>query len=392
TITGKKPFGGSLQKIVHSKLVEDLVQPSQLNPSIPEDLDGLIQRMVSRRLDWRLKKVSDVWRQLEIGSSGSVVSVSFLPVFVGRKEELKYFDEMMNRLPESHILWVVGDMGMGKTQFLNRCRTKGLMKGLSVKELSCGELYKLLEKGEFPGEPIILLVDEPERVETLPVTLKQNIATIRHNPLIILITSEKKPEETPELSDITTFLSLSPLNKKEIRDICDRNFPKLKNRDALISFITERTNGIPLLINQTLRYLSDERIIGRKGEEWVFKEEEARNIPFSPDIKELLKFQVENLSQDERNLLRMCSVFINRIPLSFLQGLRIKNPYSIIESLVIKRLLVKNEGIIQFSNKWIQELLYQSLKKEEKKRIYKEIIKGERITEPEVLYPLQIEL
>ena len=95
TITGKKPFTGSLQKIVHSKLAEDLVQPSQLNPSIPEDLDGLIQRMVSRRLDWRLKKVSDVWRQLEIGSSGSVVSVSFLPVFVGRDAELKYFDEMM---------------------------------------------------------------------------------------------------------------------------------------------------------------------------------------------------------------------------------------------------------------------------------------------------------
>ncbi|MCK4422389.1 tetratricopeptide repeat protein, partial [candidate division WOR-3 bacterium] len=266
------------------------------------------------------------------------------------------------------------------------------MKGLSVKELSCGELYKLLEKGEFSGEPIILLVDEPERVETLPVTLKQNAGKIRHNSIIILITSEKKPEEISELSDITTFLSLSPLNKKEIRDICDRNFPKLKNRDALISFITERTNGIPLLINQTLRYLSDEGIIGRKGEEWVFKEEEARNIPFSPDIKELLKFQVENLLDDERNLLKVCSVFPNRIPQRFFLGLGIKNPYSIIESLVMKRLLVKNEGIIQFSNKWIQELLYQTLKKEEKKRIYQKIIKEEPITEPEILYPLQIEL
>jgi transcriptional regulator with GAF, ATPase, and Fis domain/serine/threonine protein kinase/predicted Zn-dependent protease len=391
-ITREKPFDGSLSEIIEAKLSKDITKPSDFNPSIPDELELLVERMTSRRMDLRIRSVSDVWKEMEVGSHEVSTKASFIPVFAGRKKELEYFEGTLSRLPEPHIIWVRGDFGMGKTKLLNQFRMKALIKGLPVKELACSELYRVFGEGNLSLKPQIFSIDDTEGSLTLPGLLQENAKTIRFRPIIILISSDREVEKIGELSDITTVLSSSPLNEEEIGFICDKNFPGLKKREDLIIYLRERTNGIPALINETLHYLCEEGIIERKREKYVFNEKKAKAIAFSPNIEKFLKFQIENLADQDRELLRMCSVFPDRIPLEFVNALDIDKPYILIESLIGKGLLRRNEGIVSFANKWIRDFLYQTLEDKEKERLYKNIIKKEGITDPTVLYPLQMGL
>jgi len=391
-ITREKPFDGSLSEIIEAKLSKDITKPSEFNPSIPDELELLVERMTSRRMDSRLRSVSDVWKEMEVGSHEVSTKASLIPMFAGRKKELEYFEGILSRLPEPHIIWVRGDFGMGKTKLLNQFRMKALIKGLSVKELACSELYNVFGEGNLPLKPQIFSIDDTEGSLTLPGLLKENAKTIRFRPIIILISSDREVEKIGELSDITTVLSLSTLNEEEIGFICDKNFPSLKKREDLVLYLRERTNGIPALINETLHYLCEEGIIERKREKYVFDEKKAKAIAFSPDIEKFLKFQIENLADQDRELLKMCSIFPDRIPLEFVNALDIDKPYILIESLIRKGLLGRNEGIASFANKWIRDFLYQTLEDKEKERLYKNIIKKEDITDPIILYPLQMEL
>lgn len=391
-VTGKRPFSGSLQEIIEGKLNKDIAPPSDLNPSIPDDINQLILRMTSRRLDLRLKTIPEVLEHLEIVLEGVTKKTTLLPVFVGREKELKFFEEKVNRLPEPNIIWIVGDVGMGRTQFINRARIQALIKGLQVKELSFREIHYLIEEETFPDTPQVLIIDQPEYYKDLILILRQKAKTIRFHPVIILITTEKEPDEIKELSDVTTVLSLSPLSEDEIGSIIDRNFPDVENRDRLTSFMVERTDGIPLFTTQTLLYLLEEEILERRAGKWIFKEDEAESLDLSKGIEQLVTLQVGKITEKERILLKKLSVFPTEIPTNFINVLKIERPYTSIESMVSKGLLKRADGVVRFRNKWIRDFLYRELSKNEKSEIYKEITKGKKIMQPGLLYSLQLDL
>ncbi len=391
-VTGKRPFSGSLQEIIEGKLNKDIAPPSDLNPFTPDDINQLILRMTSRRLDLRLKTIPEVLEHLEIVLEGVTKKTTLLPVFVGREKELKFFEEKVNRLPEPNIIWIVGDVGMGRTQFINRARIQALIKGLQVKELSFREIHYLIEEETFPDTPQVLIIDQPEYYKDLILILRQRAKTIRFHPIIILVTTEKEPDEIKELSDITTVLSLSPLSEDEIGSIIDRNFPDAPNRDKLISFVLERTNGIPLSIHQTLLYLLEQEILEMRGGKWIFKEDNAKSLDLSPGFEQLVKLQVGKLTETEKDLLKRCSVFPAEIPSGFINALSVKRPHTLIESMISKGLLKRVDGVVRFQSRWMRDFLYRSLSDEDKTEIYEEITKEKEISDPDILYPLQLDL
>jgi len=389
-LTGEKAFKGSLSKIIENKLKKGLPPPEEKNPSVPQEINLLIQRMNAKDLDNRLKSVENVKRELALGAPTVDRKPSFIPVFSGREKELKEFHSFLNRLPEPHIFWINGERGIGKTALLSQFKIKALSGGTNVKEVTTGELYSLLTEKDFLVEPIILLLDNITSPLELSGILKENKINIRVNPVIIAISTDDKASDIEELSDITTTFLLSPLNKKEIEFILDKNFPGLENKKELISFLAEQTRGNPSLLNQIIEILIKEGVIERKGDKIFFKREKASSVPLPKSIEENLKFQIENLPGEEKKLLKILSVFPEKFPLNLISLFEVKNPHILIHSLISKNILQKDKKGIHFKNNWIREFLYKKLTKKDKDNIYGKIEK--KITSPEVLYILQKDL
>ncbi len=389
-LTGEKAFKGNLSEIIENKLKKRLPPPEEKNPAIPEELNLLLQRMTEPDPGNRLKSIEDVKRELALGAPSQDNKPSFVSVFSGREKELKEFEDSINRLPESHIFLINGERGIGKTAFLKQFKIKSLSRGINVKVITIGELYRILGKKKEISEPFILLLDNISSLLELSGILKENEITIRANPVIIAISTDDEANDIKELHDITTTFLLSPLNEKEITFILDKNFSQLENKKELSSFLLKRTAGNPFLLNQIIEILIEEEVIERKGDKIIFKEKKISSVSLPANIQDNLEFQIEKLSGEEKELLKTLSIFSEKFPLDLISLFEIKNPYISINSLISKNFLQKDKKGINFKNDWIREFFYKKLTKKDKESIYGKIKK--EITSPEVLYILQKDL
>jgi len=388
-LTGEKAFKGNLSKIIEDKLKKGLPAPEEKNPSIPEEMNLLIRRMTEKDLNNRLKNVDDVKRELALGAPAADRKPSFIPVFAGREKELKEFNSSLKVFPDPHIFWISGETGIGKTALLKQLKIKALTAGINVKEVTTGELYRFLNEEKQISEPTILLLDNISSSELTGI-LKENSTSIRINPLIIAICASDKIPGIEEFSDITTIFTLSPLNKKEITYIIDKNFARTENKEELIAFLKEQSEGNPYLLNQIIETLIEEGAIEKKGDKVLFKKKKASSVSLPESIEENLKLKIENLHKEEKELLKTLSVFPERITLDLISLLEIKNSNILINSLISQDILKKDRKGVYFKNDFTREFLYKKLKKKDKNNIYKKIEK--KITSPELLYILQKDL
>ncbi len=389
-LTGEKAFKGSLSKIIEHKLKKGLPPPEEKNPAVPGELNLLIIRMISKDLNNRLKSIDEVKRELALGAPAADRKPYFIPVFTGREKELKEFDLLLKQLPEPHVVWIEGERGIGKTALLTQFKIKALSRGTNIKEVTAGELYSLLSEKTFFEEPLILLLDDISSPLELSGILKENETSIRINPVIIAISTNDKAPEVEGLSDITSVFTLSPLNKNEITFIIDKNFPNLENEKDFVSFLKEQTQGNPSLLNQITEILIEERVIEKKGDKTLFKQKKVSSVPLPASVQENLKFQIDNLILEEKKLLRILSVFPEKIHLDLISLFDLANPYTLINSLISKNILQKDKEGVYFKNEWVRKFLYKKLEKKDKENIYKKIKK--EITSSDVLYLLQKDL
>ncbi len=389
-LTGEKAFKGNMSKIIEDKLKKELPPPEEKNPSIPGEINLLIQRMTAKDPGNRLKSIEEVKRELALGAPTAEKKPSFITVFSGRERELREFDSFLETLPEPHIFWINGERGIGKTALLNQFKIRALCGGINVKEVTSGELYRLLSDKKPVSEPLILLLDNISSASGISGILKENAINIRVSPLIIVISSDSKINDIKELSDITTKFTLSPLNKNEITFIVGKNFPQFEKKKEFISFLAEQSKGNPSLLNQTIEILIEEGIIERKGDKIFFKQNKMSSIPLPKSIEENLKFQMKNLPKQERELLAILSVFPEKVPMDLISLFDVKEQLFLVNSLSTKNILQKDKKGIDFKNEWVKDFLYKKLAKKDKENIYKKVEK--KITSPEVLYALQRDL
>jgi len=389
-LTGEKAFKGTLSKIIEDKLKKGLPPPEEKNPAIPPEINLLILRMAAKDFNNRLKSIEEVKRELALGAPSAEKKPSFIPIFSGREKELKEFDSLLKKLPESSILWVKGERGIGKTALQGQFKIKALSGGINIKEVSLGELYRLLSERKLLEEPLVLLLNGISSFSDISGILKGNAINIRANPLIIVINLDDKIRDIEELSDITSTFTLKPLNKKEIAFIIDKNFPQLEKKKELISFLAEQSKGNPSLLNQTIEILIGEGVIERKGDKIIFKQDKISSISLPKSIQENLKFQIKNLPKQEKELLAILSVFPDKVPIDLISLLKVKDPQIIINSLISRNILQKDKKGISFRNEWVRDFLYKKLTKKDKENIYRVIRK--RIVSSEILYVLQKDL
>ncbi len=158
-LTGHIPFSGSYQEIVRLKTTLVPPPPRQLDETIPEELDALCVRLLSRNEAER-PSYREIRAALGGGSSVATAEVASMPQtarFVGREGHL---DKLREALVDSRAgsgivaVFVHGPSGMGKTALVNAFLEEVAAEGEAV--ILRGRCY---ERESVPYKALDTLVD-----------------------------------------------------------------------------------------------------------------------------------------------------------------------------------------------------------------------------------------
>ena len=114
-LTGRLPFTGRFFEVVIRKQTRRPVQPVEINPRVPNDLNELCMNLLRRRPENRLKGRA-VLRALKASRTAFAVS-SPETAFVGRERQLAELDDAFQTMRRGQVVsvYVRGLSGMGKS-------------------------------------------------------------------------------------------------------------------------------------------------------------------------------------------------------------------------------------------------------------------------------------
>jgi serine/threonine protein kinase/tetratricopeptide (TPR) repeat protein len=166
-LTGHRPFEGETgSDVLAAILKSDPLPVSQLNSSVPPQLEQIVSRMLDKNPDSRYSSTAELraelkslQRRLEPSDEGTRTKTptpGALPLepqqtIVGREAELNKLDGLLDRaiIGLGRVVFIVGNPGIGKTAlcelFLRRARAKAgdliFAKGRCLEQYGTGEAY-----------------------------------------------------------------------------------------------------------------------------------------------------------------------------------------------------------------------------------------------------------
>ena len=381
-LTGKVAYPGSIQEIIEKKFNEELPPLPSIDKFIPPVLDDLLFRMISPKAEMRYRNIDEIWMDIRL-KKGIKVRPSFIPVFVDREEELNFFERVLSE-EEPRIMFIIGKKGIGKTSLLHQMKIRSLQNGISVRMLGARDFSDWNVKSTDKN---VILIDEPENIERIIQILRDKKDIIPFSNILIVITSYNPPNLGEDFPLEKRAFELKPLKRDDIVEISTLNFPNLKNRGRLIEFISERSEGNPLLIYILFHSLCKNGLIERIGNEYEFKVNEAKLT--EAEVPGILKLKADELSREEKKLAKHLSIFGIPVDIGFIESVGLSRPYLVLMQLVSRGILTKKGGKVFFNNEWMREYFFKLLKRDEKKNIHRLIASSKVIRDPEILYRSQ---
>ena len=177
--------------------------------------------------------------------------------------------------------------------------------------------------------PLILFLDDAQWAD--PATLDY-LATLLsvggEQPLLLVMTCRTDlvgPEQVDALlairrMDGTHTMTLQPVDDRSVRRMVD-SLVELDDRSPLATFLTERSQGRPLLITETINYLCDfGHLAMAQGRRWQLTEELdsiAAQVPVA--AAELIRERVRSLPSSARRLMTQAALIGQRFDFHLLQ-------------------------------------------------------------------------
>jgi serine/threonine protein kinase len=117
-LTGRLPFRGKFFEVMLRKQTRDPIQPREINPSVPRDLNELCTRLLRRDADAR-PSGREILRALGVARSASAPRLSESSFF-GREHQVAELHDAFRATREGQTVAVYlhGNSGMGKSTSL----------------------------------------------------------------------------------------------------------------------------------------------------------------------------------------------------------------------------------------------------------------------------------
>jgi tetratricopeptide (TPR) repeat protein len=158
-LTGRPPFvGRSTAQVLRQQLEAPPVPPSRLAEGLPEELDGLVLRLLAKQPRQRPGHADDVAAALaRLGAEDGLATMGpqprpylYRPGLAGRDAALQQLDAALERLDEGRggLLLIGGESGVGKTRLLLELSLRAERRDVRV---LAGQST---ERGGHPLEPL----------------------------------------------------------------------------------------------------------------------------------------------------------------------------------------------------------------------------------------------
>ncbi|MBF0105836.1 MAG: protein kinase [Deltaproteobacteria bacterium] len=347
-LSGENPFSRKdLKHTLNQHLHHKQVPPSQLNKSIPEYWDHILEKMLEKNPANRYSQAAHIIRDINFLSKNDFAietndtKVSYLPetgVLIARDDEWKQFTDIFSKMffsqnePDERLLIIEGARGTGKTRFLDEVKKHAQLQNIVVQNLS-----QFTQEDRF--ESFLLLIDSHEAHAE---DLNSLVQRLTHEKCLIVWATESAPKNWER----TVKLKLNHYTKSQIEHYLE----SVTGLDALpyqlVDEVYKRTSGNPLFVAEFVKSLIYEGVFYDESGKWNKTTFEDIKIDFNSirlpeSIEDYLIKNFNELESNEQEIIKWLSVNKNPVPDHYIKMLcPLHNLDEVLGKLVLSGILV----------------------------------------------------
>jgi non-specific serine/threonine protein kinase len=382
-LIGRAPFEGTISSMLAQHMHGKVTPPSEVDSQIPAWADELVLRLLSKHPEERPASAKDLLLILEQESSSPPTTTLFsifsktknnlptqLTSFIGREKEIA---EIKVSLVSSRLVTLTGSGGTGKTRLsievgaqLLSTFSNGVwlieLAPLSDESQIIPALAQAFGLQELPFNPLknlvmdylrdkklLLILDNCEHLIAACARLADELLH-QCAGLKILASSREALGIAGEVAYRTPSLADSESTSLFVdrARAANSKFSLTDSNASSVAQICSRLNGIPLAIELAAartKLLSADQIASRLDDLFRLLVGGSRTaLPRQQTLRALIDWSYDLLSEEEKNLLRIASVFVGGWTLEALEAVS-EDSHALehLEGLVNKSLVVTEE-------------------------------------------------
>ena len=236
-----------------------------------------------------LGPIVDAARASRAGPAGSALAGVTLSALAGALRPL--FPEWADGLPPAPE--PMADAGGARHR---------LMRALAELLDGCGVELLVVEDVHWADEAtldflLFLIARRPQRVSLLLTYRREDLPT---GSLVLRLSSRTPPGVSH------TRISLGMLGVAATAELVSSMLDEQQVPDDLVSFLHERTEGVPLAIEESVRLLRDRADLVRRGDEWLRRSSDDLAVPGT--IRDAVAERAARLSRSAQRVLQAAAV------------------------------------------------------------------------------------
>ncbi|KYK38127.1 MAG: hypothetical protein AYK18_08100 [Theionarchaea archaeon DG-70] len=400
---------------------EELKDPYVSIEDIPEGIDKMISRLVSREPALR-PSIPELYQTLSSYLKKIKLEVPSFKVTLPQTvyvEPVEVSDKLSNTTGTAFI--ITGDSGVGKTRLLQEMRYRYLMQNYAVlsytaseKASFCDGLRAFMKSTEIAvsniedkfqiyeelyealldhakNRNVVIMVDDLENLSDYELGLFRYLGYGAQNSNILLIATSRSDESylsgagwDERISRLGFgILSLKSFSRDDVQTLLEKTFVKIeptKTRQFtdFAEWLYTQSGGNPLFIVEILKNLYEINVINYQSCTWRIKIDLLKKSPLPSKLEGLLKKRLRILSNAELKILKILSIANCPLEPAIMTSMMTSQAAISIDSLKNRGLLkeesVDKKRMVMISNQILNQLVRQYINKKERRALSKKLI------------------
>ncbi len=227
----------------------------------------------------------------------------------------------------------------------------------------------------------VLFIDDFQWIDRITSDIILNVL-YRNTSLMVLCnyrTAEKNDnlycfERDLRECGFTKIIKINEFTIKETTELVLKRFGQIDEEDELITILHSKTDGIPFVLTEAIRYFVNKTILTLENKRWLCNKEAMNELPDKFDPVSLIMQKLNGLNEEEKEFLKISSLIEGKIDCAIIDKI-IKNKTcalsTIASSLENKGLIVMQlNGGYTFIHDRIQESISGKIEINEKYSLY----------------------
>ncbi|MBN1577642.1 MAG: protein kinase [Chitinispirillaceae bacterium] len=227
----------------------------------------------------------------------------------------------------------------------------------------------------------ILFIDDFQWVDRITSNIVLNL--IDHRIPIMVVCNYRIAENNENLfcferdlrtCGFTKIIKVNEFTIKETTELVLKRFGQIEEADELIRMLHTKTDGVPFVLTEAIRYLVNDALLTVRDRSWFYKKESVSELPDKFDPVSLIMQKLNGLNDEEKEFLKVSSLIEGKIDCSIIEKIINKKTCSL--SVIASRLesmgliVMQINGGYTFIHNRIQESISGRIEINEKYNLY----------------------